>query len=309
MDEDTRAEIKSILYDELDHFLTDIERRLGQTYELARENGRGYVYAEDIHDNIHRVTGYTVTANTPPGGITWANLHIVYNGTDYTITGANTLLKYIWFDAAVSTTLLQFNNTKPTLAGNACLVFINNAGVPVSVLESNTIPQVVANNSIDTLALQDSAVTGLKILDGTIMGTEINNAANIAGSQLAANAGLVGAQLAAGANIAGTQIAANAGLVGTQLANNTLTTTQISNTANITGSQLSASANIAGGQISSTANIVGTQLANNTLTTTQISPTANITGTQLANLTITGAQLNGGAVSAPKLSVLSHVIY
>src|SRR3954471_8087747 len=108
MDQSTREEIKSLLYDELSHFLNDIEFRLAQTYAVT--NRQPMLYAEDICDNIHRITGYTVTANSPSGGsIAWASVHIVYNGVDYTLTNGNTALKYTWFDAALSTTVLQSN--------------------------------------------------------------------------------------------------------------------------------------------------------------------------------------------------------
>jgi hypothetical protein len=127
--------------------------------------------------------------------------------------------------------------SKPVLSTGDAIVFINNGGTPISVLESN-IPRVLADNAVDTNALQGTAVTAAKIANNTITTTQISTSAGITGTQIASNANLAGTQLAAGANIAGTQIASNAGLVGGQLANNTMTATQLGQGA-VTASRLS----------------------------------------------------------------------
>jgi hypothetical protein len=91
----------------------------------------------------------------------------------------------------------------------------------------------VGPNSVNTVAIQNLAVTAAKIALGAITTAQINAAA---------------------------------GILGTQLANGTLTTTQINAAAGILGSQLAAAANINGSQLAAAAGIVGTQLAANTVT-------------------------------------------
>ena len=195
-------QLKGVVYDELTSMLADIEKRVEDAYVGETEK----VYAEDMALNKYLITGYTVTANSPAGGsIAWASVFIVYNGTTYTITNGNTANMYAWFDAAVSTTVMQTSNTKPTLSGNATMVFVNNGGTPTSVLESS-IPAVVANNAVDTNALQNTAVTGAKIANATITTTQISNSAGITGTQLSATAGIVGTQLTSG-TIGSTQLA------------------------------------------------------------------------------------------------------
>lgn len=167
-------EVKELVRGELVNFLTDVEFRLSQTAEINRRTltlldslgapvrslpiSDGSVYAEDLNILQHQLTGYTVSSNSPSAGsIAWTSLHVVYNGTDYSLTNGNTALKYAWFDAAVSTTVVQTSNTKPTLSGNACLLFFNDAGVVREVLNA-TIPPVVGNSSVDTAAIQAGAV-------------------------------------------------------------------------------------------------------------------------------------------------------
>jgi len=278
----TEQDIRDLMQAEFSHFLSDIEYRLKQTYEVQRRTisaaehrlsdksierlsdagvpvmAEGTVYAEDLNLMIPMLTGYTVTNNTPAGAITWASVHIVYGGIDYAIAdGACAATDYyMWFDLSTATAPVGNNSTatmqkslvsnKPTLDTGDAIVFLNNAGTPVKVMEMN-IPPVVANGAVDTGALQANAVTGAKVATG-------------------AN-GLTGANL--------------------------------TSTAGISGGQLSATAGITGGQLSGSANIAGTQL----------SPTANLVGSQLTAGTVGSTQLGTGAVSASKLSVLDHIIY
>src|SRR5215470_5702550 len=176
--------IRDIVYKEMHHVLDDIEFRVAQAYELARREGRpGLTFAEDMAINHHLITGYTVTSNSPTAGqIAWTAVHIVFGGNDYSIADGNlaTTDYYAWFQKSTATgTPPNMSATmqkavaasKPTLATGDCIIFLNNAGVPISVLEQN-IPNVVANNAIDTLALQNAAVTGAKV------GTGANGIAN-----------------------------------------------------------------------------------------------------------------------------------
>lgn len=198
---DLHQEIKELLNGELGGWLTDVEFRLKQSQAIEQrmlavlEQIAGNVvqagdvpdnviqfpertlYAEDINDLTHRVTGYGVLSNSPSAGsIAWTSVNVVYNGTTYTLTNGNTALKYAWFDGAVSTTVMQVSNTKPVLAGNAVLLFVNDGGV-VREAWNASIPPAVGNNAVDNLALLNGAVTGTKIADGTITAAKTDFAA------------------------------------------------------------------------------------------------------------------------------------
>jgi hypothetical protein len=136
---DLESAIDRILQDRLGHFISDIERRLTMAYEVETSGGgRRIAHARDLNVNRHFIEGYTVTANSPgAGSIAWTNVHIVYNGVDYTCADGNTALKYVWFvkPGSGTTATLQTSNTQPVLATGDTLVFVNTAGVPTSVLE------------------------------------------------------------------------------------------------------------------------------------------------------------------------------
>ena len=316
MCETTREEIREILYGELSHFLDDIEYRVAQAYAVSRERGLQQVYVEDLHDNRHRITGYTVTAHSPTApNIAWTAVHIVYNGIDYTMTAADTTTfaavpgpyMYVWFDPDVSTTVLQQSNTKPVLGPKASLIFINQAGVPTSVLETS-IPPVVANGAIDQLAIQAGAVGTSQIASGAVNTAQIAsgavNTAQIAGGAVGSAAIANGAVLAAnlGSKAVGTAAIADgavgdtqvgSGVSGTKLANGTVGSTQITD-GSITNAKVGTG-------------IDGSKLGAGTVGDTQIATGVN--GSKLTAGTVGGTQLANGSVLAVKLNVLSHVIY
>lgn len=177
------------LREEMRAAVADIEFRLKQQYELMRRADGGAmdsVYVEDLNDGKHRATGYTVTSNSPSAGhIAWASLHIVFLGVDWTIADGNTLtggpFKYIYFikPGSGTTATLQMSNTLPSLGPNDALIFVNNAGVPTSVLESS-IPAAVGNNSVVNTSIVDGSVTSTKTDFYTAMATSITNAQNAA---------------------------------------------------------------------------------------------------------------------------------
>jgi hypothetical protein len=169
--------VRETMHGDLKHFMTDIEFRLGQAIDIENRSGgraSGTVYAEDLNLMKHVLTGYVLLSNssktgtTSTGNIAWQSLHVVYNGTDYAITDGDTItggpLKYVWFDPAVSTTVLQQSNTKPDLSTkpNAALLFVNNGGTAYDVLAAS-IPGVIANGAVDAGAIQQGAVTATKI--------------------------------------------------------------------------------------------------------------------------------------------------
>lgn len=177
-------EVKNILHGELSGFLSDVEFRLAQTaqinarmmqalekitgQQLDLAGGDGQIFAEDLNLLRHQITGYTVTSNSPgAGSIAWTAVNVVYNGTNYALTNSNTNLKYAWFDAAISTTVMQVSNTKPVLSGNACLLFYNDGGIVREILNAS-IPPVVGNSSVDSTAIQANAVGTTQLANGAV---------------------------------------------------------------------------------------------------------------------------------------------
>jgi len=178
--------IKAGLRHEMDAAVADAERRLAQAREIeqavAMGRARATVHTEDLNVGFHMIDGYTLTANSPAAGsIAWASLHVVLLGIDYTITDGNTANKYAWFvkpAAGVTTATLQTSNTLPVLGANDALIFVNNGGTPISVLESSVTyavgAGVIGNAQLDTstqtllsnLQANDTAIQSR--LDGVI---------------------------------------------------------------------------------------------------------------------------------------------
>lgn len=177
--------VKAGVRSEMDAAVADIERRLSQAREIEYANATGIarttVHAEDLNIGKHLIDGYTLTPNSPGAGkIAWASLHVVLLGVDYTIADGNTDKKYAWFvkPATGTTATLVTGDTLPTLGANDALIFINNAGVPISVLESSITYAIGPNtvglgqlapevNSVLT-RLEQADIAQQAALDGTI---------------------------------------------------------------------------------------------------------------------------------------------
>ncbi|HET9186949.1 MAG TPA: hypothetical protein VFN80_03275, partial [Acidothermaceae bacterium] len=278
---------------------------VAQAYDVQnRQGGRigNKVYAEDLNLKKHVLTGYTVTDNTPTAGsIAWASLHVVYNGTDYAITDANTALKYAWFDPTASSTVLQTSNTKPTnLTGAATLVFVNNGGTAIIAVDS-AMPAAVQDGAIDRGAILVGAVGSSQLDDGAVVSAKI--ASGAVGSGAIASGAVTSGKIGSGA------------VGSTELATGAVTSGKLGSKAvgqsNIADSAVG-STQIAGGAVGST------QIASNAVTSGKIASGA-VGNTQLASDAVgsgniqTGAvgatQLGAGAITAPKLNLLSHVLY
>lgn len=167
----TAEDVRQVVYNEMSHFLSDVEWRVKQAYEVSK-GGLRSVYAEDLNLGKHMITGYTVTANTGAAGapltgsIAWASVNVVYNGTSYVMTDGSTgtTNKFVWFNPDISTTVLQQSATKPDLSAlpKAALLFVNNNGVPYDVLAAS-VPGVLGYNAVDASSVQAGAVTAQKM--------------------------------------------------------------------------------------------------------------------------------------------------
>lgn len=184
LDVNALAESLTTIIDERVHaaasrILEDVEWRHAQTLqrEAGMPIGQRQATAEDFNLLTHALTGYTVTANmnaagvATPGSIRWQSLHIVYQGVDYTVADGGSALKYHTFvkPASGTTATLTSSDTKPVLGPDDVLVFINNAGTPVVPQQGQgSLPQAVADGTVDNGALVDGAVAGAKIANSGI---------------------------------------------------------------------------------------------------------------------------------------------
>jgi len=351
--EQLESKIEEIIHNKFSHILEDISFRIAQQYELAARNtagvvAKGKVFAEDLNlIGRHILTGYAVTANTPSAGsIAWTDLHIVYSGTDYPITNANTPNKYAWWSPTTTPTVLQTSNTKPTLAQGDVLLFMNNGGQPVVMLsDTNTsLPKALADGTVDSGAILANAVTNSAIAIGAV------NSASLAANAVTTNAIATGAVTATalGANAVTSTALATGAVTTNALAANAVTSTALANgavtretqiTTGIIGANSLAanavtSAKLADGAIVRSnqlaANVVGSTqladsavdtaalqanavtsavLANGAVTRTAQLGTNVVTTSAIAPAAVTTTELNQGAVDATKLSIMRHVLY
>ena len=176
--------IKQGMRSEMDAAVADIERRLGQAREIERANETGTpretIHAEDLNLGFAMIDGYTLTANSPTAGkIAWSSLHVVLLGVDYTITNGNTDKKYTWFikPASGTSATLMSGDTLPALGANDALIFVNNGGTPVSVLESS-VSYAVGGGVVGSEQLD----SGLSTLLSNLQATDIAQQAAIDGA-------------------------------------------------------------------------------------------------------------------------------
>lgn len=130
---------------------------------------------------------YTLSHNTPSTGyISWSDVDIIFDGVTYPVESGQTSDKYVYWLMSSPLTL-HTSKEYPTLSDEDCLVFINNGGAGLSVLDA-------------------TVMDGSIIVPGTIQGDAIMAEA-IVGSHIAANA-IVGVHIA-GESITGDKIVAN----------------------------------------------------------------------------------------------------
>ena len=278
-DEALDKRIENILHDKLGHFLEDISFRIGQAREVEARNlgqGSGKVYAEDLNlRDRHMITGYTMTNNSPSAGyVAWTDLHVVYNGTDTTITNGNSNKKYLWWSPTVTPTVLQSSDTKPVLGVGEVLLFTNTAGThKVMLSDTNaSLPSVLANGAVDTSSIIANAVTTNEIGPGAVTSTELGNNAVIAAKIL------------------------DGAVTTLKIGNKAVTTTQLGDNA-VTSGQLGGNAVTAG------------KIASGAINNSNVFVTGIVNSNAIGDQQVTTSKLPPGAVDATKLNVLRHFLF
>ena len=177
---DARASMTSLLH--------DVDYRLKTLLDaIDRQNGTGdRVGASQLNLASHILDGYTLTNNSPTAGkIAWASCFIVYKGTTHTITDGNTDKKYVWWLLA-SPTIFTTGDTKPTLGADDILVFYNNGGVGIPVMDKLQHGASLVDSSINSTELANSAVTADKLAALAVTAGKIATGGVSAASQFAA---------------------------------------------------------------------------------------------------------------------------
>lgn len=307
--------VEQVIKNRFDHYLEDLSFRIGQAYDVVGRVGStgggvagGKVYAEDLNlPGRAFMTGYTITNNSPSAGyVAWADLHMVYNGTDTTITNGNTNNKYIWWSPTTTPTVLQSSNTKPVLAAGEVLLFVNTSGsAKVMLSDTNaSLPTTLGDGSVDAGAIIANAVTSTAIASGAVTSTQLGADAVTAG------------KIADGAVDASTVFAAG-------VVNSTALGASAVTAGKIATGGISASAQFAAGVVNTAAigadqitnaliapTAVGTtELAASAVTSTILADGAVSTAAKLATGVVTDTKLSTGAVTPTKLNILRHVLY
>ena len=174
--------VEAVVMKRFNHYLEDIGMRIDEARELARRASSGVlgqVFPQDLAiPGRAFLAGFTLTNNTPAGGITWADVHIVYNGVDYAVTNGSATEKYIWWSSTVGGgTALQKTNTKPTLAEGEVLVFMNfPAGQGKNMLSDTnaSMPKLLSTNTVDTDSIIGGAVGSTEIGTNAVTEAKIN---------------------------------------------------------------------------------------------------------------------------------------
>ena len=167
--------VRWLIKAELLAMLADIDYRI----KLLDDGNR--IGSHKLTLKHHILDGFSFTDNSPTAGnVAWSACHVVYQGTDYTITDGNTDLKYIWWDYDTTPTTFKTSNTKPTMTDDDCLICINDGGVHRLVIGQGRIQHgafILGNSigsgemgagSVTETVLASSAVTGTKISTGAI---------------------------------------------------------------------------------------------------------------------------------------------
>ena len=117
---------------------------------------------------------FTVTANSPSAGsIAWTDVHIVYDGQDYTVANGNTSQKFVWWRKSTPN-VFQVSNTHPSLTVDDAIVFLNKGGVPINVLNATaTDGDLVVPGTVTATAIAADAITAEKIQTDAIISRHI----------------------------------------------------------------------------------------------------------------------------------------
>jgi hypothetical protein len=294
--------IENIIHDKFAHMLADVDWRIQQAYSVAERaggggRGNGQIYAEDLNlTGRHMLTGYTTTNNSPTAGsIAWANVHMVYQGTDTIITDGNTANAYVWWDPATPAVLAS-NNTKPVLTVGQVLLF-QNVGGTAKVLLSDTnasMPNVIATGSIIGTDINGKQINTAQLVNNAVDSNILNNGAVIAGK--IANSAINSPSLFTGTPVDSTVLATGAVVAG-KIANSAINSPSLFTGTPVDSTVLANNAVVAG-KVASGAINNSNQFGSGVVDTAAIKDGA-----------VGALEIASSAVTTPKLNIMRHILY
>jgi len=170
--------VRALINAELRAMLEDID------YRIKLLDGGGRIGSHQLTLKHHILDGFTFTDNSPTAGkIAWTGCHIVYQGTDVTITGGSTpetTHKYVWWDySATPNTLFQTSITKPILTDDDCLVCINDGGIHRLVIGQGKMQHAafLLDASINSGEIADSAIIQQLLGSGAVVEAKLGTGA------------------------------------------------------------------------------------------------------------------------------------
>ena len=130
---------------------------------------------------------YDLLSNTPlTGHIAWSGVDIIYDGVSHEVANGSTSKKYAYWILS-SPGVLQTSDSFPSIGEDDCVVFINNGGVGLSVLDASIIDgSLVIPGTIQSNAIMAEAITAGHIAAHTIVGEHVV-LGSLIGDHLAAN--------------------------------------------------------------------------------------------------------------------------
>lgn len=315
---DLEAVVTKILAVKLNNLLKDVDWRIKTAAEQADK-----VPAEGLNLKSHLLTGFTITDDSPAAGsIAWAGCHIVYQGTDVTITDGDSALKYIWWDYdAEPNTVFQESATKPTLTDDDVLVFVNEDGTHHTIMSKMPPGAFLLGTSISALELGTDSVTTAKIKDAAVEAAKLG-AGSVTHVKMAADA--IEADNIKDGEVGSAEIAALAILEG-KLAAGAVTVNKIGDLA-VTSGKLGAGAVVVGklgdlavetGKINDLAVLEG-KLGAGAVTHGKLGADSveadnikdgEVNTAELAASAVTNAKIGDGVIATSKLNLLSHMLY
>jgi hypothetical protein len=248
---------------------------------------------------------YSLANQTPSTGhIAWTSVGIAFDGTVHQVANGSTSRRFVWWRLA-QPTVLQTGDVNPTLAAGDALVFINDGGVGISVLDSAAVHGgLIVEGTIAARAIAAGAISARHISAGAIEADAIAayaiNAEHLTVNAIQAQhitAGAIEADAIAAGAITADKIAARSITAGL-IAAAAITATELAAGA-ITAAKLAAGAVTAAAILAGT--ITATQIAANTITASEIAAGA-ITATELAANSVVAGKIQAGAISATEIS-------
>ncbi|ACV62697.1 hypothetical protein Dtox_1850 [Desulfofarcimen acetoxidans DSM 771] len=340
--------IEKTLDSRLKTLLHDVDYRINLLYDvLERAEGRGNnrIGSRDLNLAHHILDGFTFNNNQPvAGSVSWVGCHVVYKGTDYTITDGNSNKKYIYW-ALATPTVFTTSDTKPTLTLDDVLIGTNEGGtfyplltpgklttgstlvdgtVGTNEIGTNAVTGAkIANGAVGSAHVADNAISAAKILDGAV-GTGKLAANAVDNTILAANA-VTSGKIATGAisNSAAfaTGVVNNAAIAATavdsgKLATGAVTAGKIAsgavNNANLFTAGVVNGTALATGAVTDvkigTGAVTNTKIADNAVDTNKLANNA-VTAANISDGAVTGTKIGAGAIGESKLNLATHLLY